>query len=460
MLIEAPKELALYVRHEEMLTCPFAGERRAEACSMLHTVHMPPLHWLPIGIFIVTYLLIAVESNRGSYLDRTAASFCGAVAMVIAGILTLPEAYRSVSWDTIIFLLGIMILVAHFRVSGFFDWVALRISRLARTPLQLLALLVFTTGILAAFFVNDTVCLMFTPIVLSVTDRLDLPATPYVIALATSANIGSVMSVTGNPQNALIGVSARFSFLGFLAHLAPVALVGLALNLVLLTAIFRKHLPRRPLSFAAGGAPGRAASLNRPLLIKCLVAASLVVVLWAFNFSFPLVAASVGALILVIGRVKSESIHRNIDWTLLLFFASLFVLIQGLVSSGAVTYLVSKFHPLLAGGGASQLFGLSGAVLVLSNLVSNVPAVLIFEPIVKTLRHAHEGWLLLAAASTLAGNCTPFSSVANLIVLQQAGRKASVSYWEFSRVGIIVTVVTTLAAIGILALEARLFPGR
>lgn len=422
----------------------------------LHLAHLPSIHWLPVGIFLVTYVLIAIESNRGSYLDRTASAFCGAVVMVIAGVLTLDAAYQSVDWNTIIFLLGIMILVAHFRVSGFFDWVAVHVSALARTPRQLLVLLIFTSGILAAFFVNDTICLIFTPIVLSVTERLDLPAAPYAIALATSANIGSTMSVTGNPQNALIGVSAHFSFLGFLAHLAPVALVGLALNGVLLLVIFRKKLPRQELAIRT---VEPSVTINQTLLLKCGIAALLVVVLWAFNFSFPLVAASVGALILIIGRVKSEFIHRNIDWTLLLFFAALFVVIAGLEKSGAVAYMVRYFQPELHGSTLAQIIGLSGAMVVLSNLVSNVPAVLIFEPIVRTLSQQHLAWLVLASASTLAGNCTPFSSIANLIVLEQANRKTSISFWEFSRVGIIVTIVTTLAGIGILALEARLFPG-
>jgi Na+/H+ antiporter NhaD/arsenite permease-like protein len=420
-----------------------------------HSLQLPPIHWLPVGIFLATYLMIAVESNRGSYLDRTASAFCGAVAMVIAGALTLNAAYQSVDWNTIIFLLGIMILVAHFRVSGFFDWVAVHISALARSPRQLLVLLIFTSGILAAFFVNDTICLIFTPIVLSITERLELPATPYAIALATSANVGSCMSVTGNPQNALIGVSAKFSFLGFLAHLAPVAVVGLALNTALLIFIFRNRLPRaafpkRPVNVAV--------DVNRTLLLKCGLSALLVVVLWIFNFSFPLVAASVGALILIIGRVKSEFIHRNIDWTLLLFFAALFVVIRGLEASGAVDYMIHYFQPELHGSALSQLLGLSGAMVVLSNLVSNVPAVLIFQPIVKTLSQSHLAWLTLASASTLAGNFTPFSSVANLIVLQQANKKVNISFWEFTRVGVVVTIVTTLAAVTILILEAHFFP--
>ena len=138
-----------------------------------------PHHWIPAVIFLATYILIAIESGRGSHLDRTAAAFCGAVAMVLARVLSLDEAYKIIDWNTLIFLLGMMILVAHFQISGFFDWVAIHVARAARTRFQLLALLVFTCGILAAFFVNDTICLVLTPIVLVVTERLKIPALPY-----------------------------------------------------------------------------------------------------------------------------------------------------------------------------------------------------------------------------------------------------------------------------------------
>ncbi len=197
-------------------------------------------HWVPAVIFLLTYLFIAIESGRGSHLDRTAAAFCGAVAMVLAGVLSLDDAYKIIDWNTLLFLLGMMILVAHFQISGFFDWVAIHVALIARTRLQLLILLVFTSGILSAFFVNDTICLVLTPIVLVVTDRLKIPPVPYVIAVASSSNVGSVMSVTGNPQNALVGISAHFSFLGFLGHLAPVAMLGLAINAAVLTGFFRR----------------------------------------------------------------------------------------------------------------------------------------------------------------------------------------------------------------------------
>ncbi len=417
-------------------------------------VLVPQLHWLPVAIFAVTYVFIAIESALGSHLDRTAAAFCGAVAMVLAGTVSLNAAYRAISWDTIIFLLGVMILVAHFEIAQFFDWIAARVARIARTPFQFLVLLIFTSGILAAFFVNDTICLMFTPIVLAVTERLRLAKVPYLLALATSANIGSVMSVTGNPQNALIGVTAHLTFLGFLAHLAPIALLGLALDAAVLTVFFRKqiwHAP--PLEHAPETIP---IVVQRALLAKSLLAALLVIVLWILNFPFPLAAAAVGAFILIIGRVKSENVYRRLNWELLLFFAALFVVMQGFENSGAVDYLIRFFAPGFRGSTEAQLFSVSGAMLALSNLVSNVPAVLLVRPVINQFANAHFLWLAVASTSTLAGNATPISSVANLIVLQQAGWKVRIRFWEFAKVGITVTIITTLTAIAVLALESRL----
>ena len=414
------------------------------------------LHWLPISIFIVTYILIAVESGRGSHLDRTAAAFCGAVAMVLAGVLSLDSAYRAINWDTIIFLLGIMILVAHFHVSHFFNWVAVRVASIARTRLELLILLCFTVGILSAFFVNDTICLIFTPVVLAVTEKLKLPRLPYLVALATSANIGSVMSVTGNPQNALVGITAHFTFLDFLKHLAPVSLIGLIINVAVLAFVFRRDIRHGPL--LSSHADAMPVTVDRTLLAKCALAALLVLAMWILGFSFPLAAAAVGAFILIIGRVKSENIYHHIDWELLLFFCGLFVVMQGFEESGAVGYLLQFFEPGLRAGVGHQLFAVSGTMLVLSNLVSNVPAVLLMRPLVGSFPHSHFLWLAVASTSTLAGNATPLSSVANLIVLQLAAHKARIRFWEFTRVGLLVTVVTTLAAIGVLALEAHFFP--
>jgi Na+/H+ antiporter NhaD/arsenite permease-like protein len=412
------------------------------------------LHWLPFAIFLLTYGLIAIESNVGWHLDRTATAFCGAVAMVLAGSVQPQDVSAAIDWGTIVFLLGMMILVAHFQVSGFFNWIAASVARVARTRFQLLVLIVFAAGILSAFFVNDTICLIFAPLVLAVTEELELPLAPYAIALAMAANIGSAMSVTGNPQNALVGVSAHFTFLNFLGHLAPVALVGLVLELALLALLYRKRvfgpLPRPP-------AP-TVVKVDRTLLAKCGVSASLVLVLWVMGYSFPMVAISVAAVILVIGRVRSRDIHKRVDWELLLFFASLFVVIRGFAASGVVEHMVAFFQPWLGGNAVGQLFGVSGAMLVLSNVVSNVPAVLLFRPLVPAFPHTRFVWLTLACTATLAGNATPFGSVASLIVLQHTKRHGGVAFGEFVRVGLVVTLATTLAAMLSLAAEYRLLP--
>jgi Na+/H+ antiporter NhaD/arsenite permease-like protein len=199
--------------------------------------------------------------------------------------------------------------------------------------------------------------------------------------------------------------------------------------------------------------------IERVLLIKCCIAAALVIVLWILGYSFPLVAISVGAFILIIGRVKAQNIYQRLDWELLLFFASLFVVIKGFEASGALERLIGYFQAWLQGGMTSQLFAVSGVMLILSNLVSNLPAVLLFRPLVPSFPNTHYIWLAVASTSTLAGNATPFSSVANLIVLQQAGKKVKITFWEFARVGFIVTLITTLAAIAILALEHWILPG-
>ena len=415
-----------------------------------------PHHWIPAVIFLATYILIAIESGRGSHLDRTAAAFCGAVAMVLARVLSLDEAYKIIDWNTLIFLLGMMILVAHFQISGFFDWVAIHVARAAHTRFQLLALLVFTCGILAAFFVNDTICLVLTPIVLVVTDRLKIPPLPYLLAVASSSNVGSVMSVTGNPQNALVGISAHFSFLGFFAHLAPVALVGLVINVAVLAAFFRHDILHQPFTREPAPVP---VALDRRLMTKCFLASLLVIVFWIAGYSFPLVAISVGAFILVIGRVKAQNVYQRLDWELLLFFGALFVVVHGFQASGAADLLIARFHRAFEGSFAKQLAGVSGLMLILSNLVSNVPAVLLFKPLVASFPDSHFIWLVVASSSTLAGNATPLSSVANLIVLQQAGKRVFISFWQFTRVGLVITLLTTLASMGILALEHRLFPG-
>jgi Na+/H+ antiporter NhaD/arsenite permease-like protein len=227
-------------------------------------------------------------------------------------------------------------------------------------------------------------------------------------------------------------------------------------NVAVLSLFFRAQLLHHPLKQQAQAVPVK---VERTLLVKCCFAAALVIVLWILGYSFPMVAISVGAFILIIGRVRSQNIYHRLDWELLLFFASLFVVIKGFEASGAIEPVIGFFQSGLQGSMVSQLFAVSGVMLVLSNLVSNLPAVILFRSVVPSFPNTHYIWLAVASTSTLAGNATPFSSVANLIVLQQAGKKVKITFWEFARVGLIITLITTLAAIAILALEHRFLPG-
>ena len=198
--------------------------------------------FLAIAIFCLTYLLISGRQLKILPLNRPAAALLGAVLMVSCRVMTPQQAYRSVDYDTLVLLLGMMIISAYLFLAGFFDWAADGILRYARTPKALLLYLVITSGALSALLVNDTVCLMLTPLVVAVMVRGGLPLRPYLLALAMSANLGSVATLVGNPQNMIIGHMSRIPFLRFSASLLPVAAASLALEYAILRIGFCKVL--------------------------------------------------------------------------------------------------------------------------------------------------------------------------------------------------------------------------
>src|SRR5512142_2932401 len=189
---------------------------------------------LAIAIFCLTYLLISGRRLKVLPLNRPAAALLGTVLMVACGVMTPQQAYRAVDYDTLVLLLGMMLISAYLFMAGFFDWAADWILRRARSPQALLGYLILVSGVLSALLVNDTVCLMLTPLVVAVIVRGRLPLPPYLLALAMSANIGSVATLVGNPQNMIIGHLSKISFLRFSASLLLVAVVGLAIEYAVL----------------------------------------------------------------------------------------------------------------------------------------------------------------------------------------------------------------------------------
>jgi len=391
-------------------------------------------------IFAATYVLIAVQRLPFVHLNRPAASLLGAVAMVAFGVLSLEQAYAAIDFDVLVFLLGLMLVVGYLEVGGFFEWTAEWILRRARAPARLLLGVVVGGGLLSAFFVNDTICLMVTPVLLAALGPLRVRPTPYLIGLAMGANVGSVLSVTGNPQNMLVGIWSGTSFGGFLVRMLPVALGGLALTYGYLRWAFRTELAepfREPLATVP-------VSIDRPLVAKGLGLFAVAVTAWLAGGSLPLVAITVGALMVAVAQRDPAYAIERVEWSLLLFFATLFVVMRGLEQTGAVAWIDARAVALAQRGSVwSSAATVSGVMLVLSNLISNVPAVLLWRNTVPSLPNPDLTWRIVAMSSTFAGNLLLIGSMANLIVAERAeARGVRIGFGEYARVGLPVTILT------------------
>jgi Na+/H+ antiporter NhaD/arsenite permease-like protein len=362
--------------------------------------------------------------------------------MLAFNVLTVEEAYAAINYDTIILLFGMMIVVANLRLSGFFATVSAWVVDHAHGPLVLLSGIVFVSGVFSAFFVNDTMCLVLTPLVLDITRRLGRKPIPYLLAVAMSSNIGSVATITGNPQNMMIGSFSHIPYRTFAAALAPVAAAGLALTIAVIALVyraeFRLHAPLQ--------VHHRPVRVNRPLLWKSLAVSAAMIVFFFAGWPVPKVALIAGALLLLTRRVKPEKVYREIDWSLLVLFIGLFIVIAGLEKtsvSADLFAIAGRFHLDRAGP-------LSVFAALLSNLVSNVPAVLVFKTFIPHLANPARAWLTLAMSSTLAGNLTLLGSVANLIVVQRARREVEISFGEYARAGVPLTILSLAVGVWML----------
>jgi Na+/H+ antiporter NhaD/arsenite permease-like protein len=395
-------------------------------------------------IFLATYVVIALGRAPGLRLDRTGAALLGASLMVASGTLSLEEAYRAIDLDTLTLLLGMMIIVANLRLAGFFQLAADWVGRHARRPALLLAGVVLVSGFLSAFLVNDTVCLMLTPLVAETTIAMRRRPLPYLLALAMASNIGSSATITGNPQNIMIGSFSRIPYAEFAGALSPVALIGLV---VVTLFVLLGH--RREFMTAQRLDPAPIRLRWNPWLLAKALAVTLATVAFFFAGQPPAkVAIIAGALLLLTRRLKPERIYREIDWSLLLLFAGLFIVVRGMEAAVLSPQLLAEAKGLAL----DQPAMLAAVSAVLSNLVSNVPAVLVLKPFVQDLADPKRAWLVLAMASTLAGNFTILGSVANLIVVERARRLGvEIDFWSYFRIGAPVTLVTIL--IGVLILS-------
>ncbi|MBN1944465.1 MAG: hypothetical protein JW797_02260 [Bradymonadales bacterium] len=392
--------------------------------------------WLGILVFFVTYVLVSARRLGWLKIDRPTGALAGAVACVLVGLVTPEQAIAAVDGRTLLLLFGMMGMGAFLGVDGFFDRAGLALAHWARTPARLLGGLVWASGTLSALITNDAVCVLGAPLVVILIKRYRLPPLPFLLALATSANTGSVATLVGNPQNMLCGILGDLSYLDHLLLAAPVAAIGLAINHGLLWILFRKELH------------GKLRTSPSPDVLTSRSATTLAViggvaVLYTLGTDLAWTAAGGCTALLLAHRRSPDEIWSRIDWSILLFFAALFIVVEGFANSGAPAWLFQRF-PLWQGEGTWGWLRVAAIFLLGSNIVSNVPFILVVRDQMATLPDPRLGWEMLAMASTFAGNLTLLGSVANIIVAQKGKAVGGMGFWQYLRLGLPLSLVTTL----------------
>ncbi|MEH2108887.1 anion transporter [Nostoc sp.] len=380
----------------------------------------------------LTYIGLGLGYIPGLRMNRASIALVGASLLMAFGVLDLKEAWQAIDYKTLIFLFGMMVISTNLAYAGFFQLTLDTVTHFTRSPLGLLIVLTFGSGILSAFFLNDTIALIFTPLVLGLTQTLNLNPIPYLLALAGATNLGSVATLSGNPQNILIGSFSGISYLDFAKALTPIALVSLLIQIGLLWWLYPDV---RSTKSCPSVTPVRY-RIFKPLLIKSLLITGGLLI--AFLIGMPPAQATLVAagLLFITRRIKPQRVLNKVDWDLLVMFSGLFVVTAGVEKLGILNLFSGLVYTPLS---------ILGITALLSNLVSNVPAVLLLQHLIP--HPDTKTWLLLAAGSTLAGNLTLLGSVANLIVAEAVAKLGyQLSFWEHLRFGLPLTVLTLILA--------------
>jgi Na+/H+ antiporter NhaD/arsenite permease-like protein len=402
-----------------------------------------------VVVFAITYGLIASRRLGLLPVGRPAFALIGAVAMVGLGALTPKQAYAAIDSDTITLLLGMMLLSVYFEDAGLLDRMAGFTLRRCRTAAGLLVVVSVVSAVLSAVLVNDTVCLFFTPMVVAVCRRAALPMGPYLIALATSSNIGSAATLVGNPQNMIIAGRSQLGFLEFFALAGPLAAAALLLNIALLFVYYGKDLR----GLTVGETPSSASQklgLPSPRLATAVFVG--VIVGFCLGWHLGLVAMGGAAVLILAGRRDPAPVFARVDWPLLVFFCGLFIVVAAFLETGLVGRAWTAVLPYVDLSTASGLTVFAAVIALGSNLVSNVPMTIIAAPLVPELGGGSASWVLLAYVATVAGNFTLLGSVANIIVAERARPHYELGYREYLRFGAVSTIATLVLGVGLLVI--------
>jgi Na+/H+ antiporter NhaD/arsenite permease-like protein len=397
---------------------------------------------IALVIFLITYAGVALGGIPGLALDRTGVALLGAIAMVVAKVLGTRQAFDAIDTATILLLYALMVISAQFKLSGFYTWAAVRLTRLlARPRFFLLAIMAFS-ALLSAFLTNDIICLAFTPILCLAILEAKLNPVPFLIGLAVASNIGSAATIIGNPQNMLLGQIGKLDFLDFTRVCLPPVLLALAGAYLILLGIYRRQLPRRHDLIPAE--TRHPLPLNRHQTVKGMAVMALLVVLFLTGLPRELSAIALAGFLLCSRRMKTRSLLGLVDWHLITLFCALFIVVAGIEA----VHIPGRLMSVLAARGVAlqRTADLTVLTAVLSNLVSNVPAVML---LVKFLNPAQSlPWMVAALASTFAGNLITIGSIANLIVIETAKEYGvTIRFSEHARAGIPITIFSLITMI-------------
>jgi len=408
---------------------------------------------ITIVIFTITYIGIIFTRLPKINIDRPSAAFVGAVAMIVSGMISFEQAISYIDFDTITLLLGMMIIIAGLEYDGFFEIITNKTVKYASNNKGLLTALVFITGFGSAFLVNDAVVLIITPITILICREFKLNPIPYLIGVILACNAGSVMTMTGNPQNMLIGTASGMSYLKFFLHLLPVALLSMIISIIVVRIVFAKEFKNTvKLNLNIAKADKQTTNFKTSSLIF------LIVILLFFlskiiNFSIPVIALIGASAIMIFGKAKPSQLIKKVDWVLLLFFAGLFIVVGAVEKAGLLENL--KMLNLSEVDIKTNTF-IHTSGLVISQIISNVPYAIAVIPIIKPIE-SDALWLILASSSTLAGNATIIGAVANLIVIETAEKfNVKISFITFFKAGIIATLLSFIVSILLIQLQIYL----
>jgi Na+/H+ antiporter NhaD/arsenite permease-like protein len=415
--------------------------------------------WLAVAIFVIAYGFIATEK-----IHRVAAALGGAALMLALGLTDSEHAFFSehsgIDWNVIFLLLGMMLVVSVLKRTGVFEYVAIWAAKRAKgVPFRVMVILCLVTAFASALLDNVTTVLLIAPVTILVCERLGVPVAPYLIAEVMASNIGGTATLVGDPPNIIIASRAGLGFNDFLIYLAPIVLVLLVVFIGVIRVLFRKAFVYRPERVAEVMAlRERDAIRDTRLLVVSLVVLVLIMAAFVLHTVLhlePAVVAIVGGLLLLaVSRLDAEDVAKDVEWPTLVFFAGLFIMVGGLVANDVIGKLADAAVELTGGRAWFATMLLLWVSAFLSAIVDNIPYVATMSPLVSDLVEATGGdggnvlWWSLALGADLGGNATAVGASANVVVLGIAERSGHpISFWQFTKYGLVVTLVTLLVCV-------------